>query len=59
MWVMDKSRTLYEEYCIKCKWCYACIDDDNSICTEEDFQRCFEKEDWWKVACTLVSLVVN
>lgn len=42
---MDKSRTLYEEYCIKCKWCYACIDDDNSICTEEDFQRCFEKED--------------
>ena len=41
---MDEYRILYEKYCIKCKWCYSCYDDDNSDCIEEDFIRCFEEE---------------
>lgn len=39
---MEEYRNLYNRYCLKCKWCYSCIDDDNSGCTEEDFKKCFE-----------------
>lgn len=35
---------LYEKYCMKCKWCYACYDDNNSDLTEEEYKECFEEE---------------
>lgn len=39
---MKDYRDLYTEFCLKCKWCCACSDDDNSDCIEEYFEKCFE-----------------
>lgn len=38
------DRDLYDKYCLKCKWCCACVDDDNSDCIEDDLNNCFEPE---------------
>ncbi|MGL5765718.1 MAG: hypothetical protein ACRCX8_08760 [Sarcina sp.] len=41
----DLNLILIEEYCYKCKWNSCCFDDDKSDLIEEDFIRCFDKEE--------------
>jgi hypothetical protein len=41
---MEDSKELYIKYCMKCKWCFTCYEDDNSDCTEDDFKKCFEQK---------------
>lgn len=55
------DRDLYDRYCLKCKWCCACTEDDLNSCFEPERGQCFGYIDKDCIKCgrTRVELFEN